>query len=289
MAIKLQDIINLVELGNEDEAIKLHQNSKILEYIVPRDLIISEKLAKFFVKIDLKPYVVHKFSDAKAIDIFKKIAPKMSISFSDDQTMQVAYNWCSENKEIFWWHERIRENRLTLNWIDKVFKCPLASFWSGSRYMFEYSSDLAYKLREINKRPRVNQAYPNIWLLVRKEQDYNEILHYTMIESDESKKKSEIYAKVYSTNGFRINSLSMNLPLGNFDDYYNDGNHFSELSESAMLYLLKKNKMTKRWASNLSVDRMKFLQKNGYKDFTQYALREINRFKVPVYIHVIEE
>lgn len=61
----------------------------------------------------------------------------------------------------------------------------------------------------------------------------------------------------------------MELLNGNFDDYYRANIQFNELSDSAMVYLLKKKKMTKYWASSLTLERMQFLLENGFGEFTE--------------------
>ena len=278
-------IVDLVNKGEEKDALECYnrehdRNKRNLIYNLSLHHI-NVPLAKFIVKIDKKEDFY--YSETKAIDIIYKANPNTVIYFCDDLSQKVAEEWCSEHKINYYYKRRQNgEFEFNLELIDKMYISNFAGFQPDrvlGHCCFEYSDDLVCKLRKINERQIFDTyLYNSVLVIIKKEEDYIKILNYTIQEMKLNMKaknvKETLFRAIPKANGFRIHPLTLELSSGNFDDYYYS-NSIKELSESAMLYLIKTKKMTKQWAAMLSVDQIKFLAKNGFKDFNNAALVKV--------------
>lgn len=283
MFSKVAELINKGEEKAAYEYYTLH-NCSVGIIIDEHKYHINAPLAEFMVKNDIVArFTDFTFSEAKAIDIIFKARPDLCICCNDDLSQQVAEEWCSEHKVIYYYRFMKENVEFDLKLIDQIYQSNFASIYPYSyigRNYFDYSDDLIHKLRKIHKRNVLYGYQRDILLIVKKEEDYKKILDYTAQELklqriDTKKAKKELFKRVSYVNGFEIHPLTLDMPLGNFDDYYYS-NSIKQLSESAMLYLIKTKKMTKQWSSMLSLNQIKFLAKNGFTDFSSKNLKKLN-------------
>ena len=261
--------------GDNDEAVKLYNDLiKYLDSTPSSNVeapITSTKMIDFYDKGGQRYLIYNKFVNPELIDRMIKKYPKSKIYFVDQKTQEVANEWCLKNKKIcYYGAEYFDKRELTIEIIDKIYQCPTASIIDTIKQIeLEFSEDIVHKIREIRKRDVSPNCFFPIFIIVKKESDYKEILDYTTKEKKELVEKTMIYNSIRHVNGFCVSSLTLDLQFGNFDDYYFCSRTSTILSESAMIYLIKNKLMYKQWASRLSDDRIKFLYDNGYDNFSQ--------------------